>query len=121
MTNLLLILIGLIVSMMMYSMSAFADSSIEKQIVELTSGGQITDAVAVGTALQYTVKNNGDIIPAFIRFSDLSGNVIFQNQINLAKQNTAGEFNISHLAAGTYFLSVQTDLWQTSLQVFIVK
>ena len=63
----------------------------------------------------------GDDLSATIHISDLKGNVITKHKLNLTKGNSAGEFDISHLPSGTYFISVQSDLWQTSRQISIVK
>lgn len=95
--------------------------SLESKPVELHSGGMITDTRIIGNILQYTIKNNGEIIDASVQFSDLKGNIITRKQINLTKENNEGELDIPKLPSGSYFLNVQTDLWQTSRQIVIIK
>ncbi len=89
--------------------------------VELPLGGMITQTSIVGNTLNYSLKNMGDALGATIRLSDLKGNALLQRQVNLPKSNSSGEFDITQLANGTYFLSVQSDLWQTARQIVIVR
>ncbi|MBI3257922.1 MAG: T9SS type A sorting domain-containing protein, partial [Ignavibacteriae bacterium] len=89
--------------------------------IPLSVGGMITEAKIEGNSLHYSIKNMGDDLSATIQLTDLKGNNIKKRTLNLTKGNSAGEFDISHLPNGTYFISVQTDLWQTSRQIVIQK
>ena len=93
----------------------------EPKATPLSVGGVINDITIESNSLHYSIKNMGDELPATIHISDLKGNVITKRKLNLTKGNSAGEFDISHLPSGTYFISVQSDLWQTSRQISIVK
>jgi len=95
--------------------------SLEEETKELPSGGIITDATITGSLVHYTVKNNGDAINATLQLSSLTGNIILQKQINLITGNNINELDISKISSGTYFLNIQTDLWQTARQIIIVK
>ncbi len=92
-----------------------------KNIKELTSGGAITNAVLNGKRLQYTVQNKGETIPAKVQIIGLSGEVFQTVQSELKNGTNAGEMDISRLPNGTYYISVQTSLWQTSKQIIIMK
>ncbi len=89
--------------------------------IPLSVGGIFSETKVEGNTLHYSIKNMGDDLHATIKLSDLKGNALLQRQVNLPKGNSAGEFDISQLASGTYFLSVQTDLWQTTRQIVIVR
>ncbi|MFN8359424.1 MAG: T9SS type A sorting domain-containing protein [Candidatus Kapaibacterium sp.] len=94
----------------------------EEQPQQLANNGIITETKIDGTVLRYTIVNNGEAaIPATIRLSGLTGDAILQRTVKLAKANNAGEFDVSKLASGTYFLTVQTNNWQTTRQISIIR
>ena len=93
----------------------------EREATPLSVGGVINDAIVEGNTLHYSLKNMGDDLSATIQLTDLKGNILTLRKLNLTKGNSAGEFDVSHLSSGTYFISVHTDLWQTSRQLGIVK
>lgn len=93
----------------------------EKPIL-LTTGGLLTYATIEAGTLRYSLSNNGDATPATIRLLALSGDVLFQQETNLAKGSSSiGEIDVSQLASGSYYLIVQTSLWLTSRQVIIIR
>jgi hypothetical protein len=93
----------------------------EVETQELSSGGRIAETTIEGDNLRYTIKNNGDALAATLRLTSLKGDILMEQKRSVAKGNSVGEFNISQFSSGVYYLSIQTDLWQTTRQIVIVR
>jgi hypothetical protein len=81
----------------------------------------IAEATIEGGSLRYTIKNNGDALVATLRLTSLKGDIILQQNRTIPKGNSLGELPITQLSSGSYYFSVQTDLWQTAQQIVIVR
>jgi hypothetical protein len=87
----------------------------------LAVGGMIAEATIEGGSLHYLIKNNGDALFGTLRLTSLKGDVVLQQNRTLPKGNSLGELPITQLSSGTYYFSIQTDLWQTAQQIVIVR
>ena len=103
--------------------SVASKSALDEEVkpIPMTVGGIITETTASSSSLRFVIKNMGDALHANIRLTDIKGSILLKQSNTLPKDISAGELDISKLPSGTYFLSVQTDLWQRTQQVVIIK